>query len=66
PGDQEGSVDFAPLMQVLAGAGYGTDGDRWLVIEAEQDPGLRNPLLYQTLGLATLKRLAKESGLDKG
>ena len=66
PGDQEGSVDFAPLMQVLAGAGYGTDGDRWLVIEAEQDPGLRNPLLYQTLGLATLKRLAKESGLDRG
>jgi inosose dehydratase len=25
------------------------------VIEAEQDPQVRNPLLYQTLGLATLK-----------
>ncbi|WP_149142149.1 myo-inosose-2 dehydratase [Gemmobacter caeruleus] len=59
PGDQEGGVDFAPLLKILAGAGY----DGWIVIEAEQDPGLRNPLLYQTLGLATLKRLARDAGL---
>ncbi len=59
PGDQEGGVDFAPLLKILAGAGYGG----WLVIEAEQDPKVRNPLLYQTLGLATLKRLSKEAGL---
>ena len=31
----------------------------------DQDPKVRNPLLYQTLGLATLKRLAKKTGLDK-
>ncbi len=61
PGDQEGGVDFEPLLQVLADAGY----EGWLVIEAEQDPKVRNPLLYQTLGLATLKRLAKKTGLDK-
>jgi len=61
PGDQEGSVDFEPLLQILADAGY----DGWLVIEAEQDPKVRNPLLYQTLGLATLKRLAKKTGLDR-
>jgi inosose dehydratase len=59
PGDQEGGVDFGPLLKVLAGAGY----DGWIVIEAEQDPAVRNPLLYQTLGLTTLKRLAKEAGL---
>ena len=59
PGDQEGGVDFGPLLKILAGAGY----DGWIVIEAEQDPTVRNPLLYQTLGLATLKRLAKEAGL---
>lgn len=59
PGDQEGGIDFGPLLKVLAGAGY----DGWIVIEAEQDPKLRNPLLYQTLGLATLKRLSKEAGL---
>lgn len=59
PGDQEGAVDFGPLLKILKGAGY----DGWIVIEAEQDPKLRNPLLYQTLGLATLKRLSKEAGL---
>jgi inosose dehydratase len=62
PGDQAGAIDFAPLMQILADAGY----DGWLVIEAEQDPHRYNPLLYQTLGLATLKRLARAAGLDKG
>ena len=59
PGDQEGGIDFGPLLKVLAGAGY----DGWIVIEAEQDPNVRNPLLYQTLGLATLKRLSKAAGL---
>jgi len=59
PGDQEGGVDFGPLLKVLAGAGYGG----WIVIEAEQDPKVRNPLLYQTLGLATLKRLSRDAGL---
>ena len=59
PGDQEGGIDFAPLLKILADAGY----DGWIVIEAEQDPTVRNPLLYQTLGLATLKRLARETGL---
>lgn len=59
PGDQEGGIDFGPLLKILAGAHY----DGWIVIEAEQDPKVRNPLLYQTLGLATLKRLSKEAGL---
>ena len=59
PGDQEGGVDFGPLLKILADNGY----DGWIVIEAEQDPTVRNPLLYQTLGLATLKRLSKAAGL---
>ena len=59
PGDQEGGVDFAPLLQILKDAGY----DGWIVIEAEQDPDIRNPLMYQTLGLHTLKRIAREVGL---
>ncbi|TXH94960.1 MAG: myo-inosose-2 dehydratase [Pseudorhodobacter sp.] len=61
PGDQEGGVDFGPLLKILAAHNY----EGWIVIEAEQDPNIRNPLLYQTLGLATLKRLAKEAGLVK-
>ena len=59
PGDQEGAVDFAPLLALLKEAGY----EGWIVIEAEQDPTIRNPLLYQTLGLAALKRLSREAGL---
>ncbi|MCX7645309.1 MAG: myo-inosose-2 dehydratase [Rhodobacteraceae bacterium] len=61
PGDPEGGIDFAPLLRTLAEAGY----DGWLVIEAEQDPAVRNPLEYQSLGLRTLKRLAREVGLDR-
>jgi inosose dehydratase len=61
PGDPEGAIDFAPLLRLLAGAGY----DGWLVIEAEQDPTFRNPLEYQTLGLKTLNALARDAGLDR-
>ncbi|SLN46656.1 Inosose dehydratase [Aquimixticola soesokkakensis] len=59
PGDQEGGVDFTPLLQILAQENY----DGWIVIEAEQDPDQRNPLLYQTLGLHTLKRIARDVNL---
>ncbi|MGP9789151.1 myo-inosose-2 dehydratase [Roseinatronobacter sp. NSM] len=59
PGDQDGVVDFEPLLAVLARHGYAG----WIVIEAEQDPAIRNPLLYQTLGLHTLRRLAAKTGL---
>lgn len=59
PGDQEGGVDFEPLLQILKAADY----DGWIVIEAEQDPDVRNPLMYQTLGLHTLKRIARETEL---
>ncbi len=59
PGDPEGAVDFADCLKVLAEHGY----DGWIVIEAEQDPDLRNPLEYQSLGLKTLKTLATDAGL---
>jgi inosose dehydratase len=62
PGDPEGAIDFLPLMRILAGAGY----EGWLVIEAEQDPKIRNPLHYQSLGLKSLKAAAVAAGLDDG
>ena len=40
PGD--GDVDFDPVFRVLAEAGY----EGWLLVEAEQDPALANPLEY--------------------
>ena len=38
PGDAEGGVDFMPVLRAVAG-GY----EGWLVIEAEQDPRVREP-----------------------
>ncbi len=61
PGDPEGSVDFMPVFRIAAEHGY----DGWLVIEAEQDPVVRNPFKYQSMGLKALKKLAEEAGLDK-
>ena len=62
PGDPEGAIDFVPLLRILADHDY----DGWLVIEAEQDPAVRNPLQYQSLGLKSLKAAAREAGLDQG
>lgn len=61
PGDAEGGVDFLPVLKVAADHGY----SGWLVIEAEQDPDVRNPFEYQSLGLKSLRAFAKEAGLDK-
>ena len=62
PGDVDGGVDFVPVLKVAADKTY----QGWLVIEAEQDPDIRNPYEYQSLGLKSLKSFAREAGLDKG
>ncbi len=62
PGDAEGGVSFEPVLKIAAEYKY----YGWLVIEAEQDPATRNPLEYQTLGLKSLKQIARSAGLDKG
>jgi len=54
-------VDFSGVLEVAAGTGY----NGWLVIEAEQDPAVRNPVDYQGMGLRALKAFAKRVGLDK-
>jgi inosose dehydratase len=61
PGDPEGAVDFAPVLKTAAE--HGSSG--WLVIEAEQDPAVRSPLLYQGMGLTALKGMARDAGLDR-
>jgi inosose dehydratase len=62
PGDPEGAVDFAPVLAAAAAHGY----CGWLVVEAEQDPAVRNPRHYQAMGLAALKEMARAAGLDRG
>ena len=62
PGDPEGCVAFEPCLRLLKQQDY----QGWLVIEAEQDPAVRVPLKYQTMGLSALRRMAAESGLIAG
>ena len=60
PGDDDGAIDFGPILKVAADHGY----QGWLVIEAEQDPAVRNPFKYQSMGLKSLKETARATGLD--
>jgi inosose dehydratase len=53
PGD--GSIDFAPLLEGLAKAGY----PGWLVVEADQDPAKAHPLTHARIGHDCLRPLAK-------
>lgn len=55
PGD--GMIDFVALFRALP------DYDRWVVIEAEQDPAVANPLVYARRGYAHLTQVLRETGL---
>ncbi len=61
PGDREGGVDFLPVLQSAAQHGY----EGWLVIEAEQDSAVRDPAVYQAMGLGALRAFARAAGLDR-
>jgi inosose dehydratase len=62
PGDAEGIIEFTPMLRIAAEHGY----SGWLVIEAEQDPDRYNPMEYQSLGLKSLKDMARAAGLAAG
>jgi inosose dehydratase/3D-(3,5/4)-trihydroxycyclohexane-1,2-dione acylhydrolase (decyclizing) len=55
PGD--GMVDFPAVLAELPGY------DRWLVVEAEQDPEKANPLTYARMGRDNLARYARGAGM---
>lgn len=57
PGD--GSVDYRSFLATLKDIDY----QGWLVVEAEQDPVIADPLTYATLGASFLKRICAEAGL---
>ncbi|MGF1875304.1 myo-inosose-2 dehydratase [Photobacterium frigidiphilum] len=57
PGD--GCIDYSTLFTLLKNNEY----QGWLVVEAEQDPAVANPLTYATLGYDNLSQLAKDAGL---
>ena len=53
PGD--GSIDFAPIFEVIAKSGY----EGWLLVEAEQDPQIANPLEYAIKARKYIKTVGK-------
>ena len=52
PGD--GCIDYAAVFEPLRSAGY----EGWIVVEAEQDPAIADPVTFATLGYRTLSALA--------
>ena len=54
PGD--GSLDFTPIFEILADTGY----EGYVLVEAEQDPALANPLEY---AIKARKYIAEKAGV---
>jgi inosose dehydratase len=50
-GDPEGAINFPPIFNALAKAGF----EGWIVVEAEQDPGKANPLKYAKMAREYLR-----------
>jgi inosose dehydratase len=55
PGD--GMVDYPAVFRELAGY------EGWVIIEAEQDPGKANPLVFAKKGVAHLREALRHAGL---
>jgi inosose dehydratase len=51
PGD--GCIDYGPLFKIL----YENNYEKWLIIEAEQDPKKANPLEYAKIGYNYLTKI---------
>lgn len=56
PGD--GCIDYFPIFEVLKAANY----EGWIVVEAEQDPAIANPLIYATMGYDYLSSNLEKAG----
>jgi inosose dehydratase len=56
PGD--GCIDYKPLLSFL----YESNYNKWLVIEAEQDPKKANPFQYAKIGYRYLTNIMNEVG----
>ena len=53
PGDKEGCIDFPSLFEVIKESDY----QGWIVLEAEQDPAVANPLEYAIIARKFFKGL---------
>ena len=57
PGD--GNIDYTAIFIALRELNY----QGWLVVEAEQDPAIADPLTYATLGFNNIQDFAHRAGL---
>lgn len=57
PGD--GGINYPEVFKILKENDY----NKWLVVEAEQDPAIAIPLVYAKLGFKNLNKLATDAGL---
>lgn len=53
PGDENGAINFKPILKELGKANY----EGWLMVEAEQDPNKANPLQYALIARNYLQRV---------
>jgi inosose dehydratase len=58
PGD--GCIDYEPLFKILQENNY----EKWLIIEAEQDPKKANPLEYAKIGYNYLKETLNKTNYE--
>lgn len=52
PGDNEGCIDFSGLFSIIKKSDY----QGWMVVEAEQDPSIANPLEYALIARQFIKK----------
>ncbi|MEO1336914.1 MAG: TIM barrel protein, partial [Myxococcota bacterium] len=53
PGDAEGCIDFAPILEALQAADY----QGWIIVEAEQNPAKAHPLTYAKMARKYLREV---------
>ena len=58
PGD--GCIDYGPLFKIL----YENNYEKWLIIEAEQDPKKANPLEYAKIGYKYLSKILANTNYE--
>ena len=56
----DGIIDYSSIFKLLNDNDY----EGWLVIEAEQDPSIAEPLIYARMGYENILKLAKETNLN--
>lgn len=54
PGDPDGVIDFPSLFNIIKGSNY----EGWVVVEAEQDPAVANPLEYAIIARKFINKLS--------